>query len=49
MYQTILSAESFASDPELPKNTLDIGTGARSMSISARSIMGSCDLAVNEW
>ncbi len=49
MYQIILIALSFASDPELPKKTFDIGAGARSISISARSIMGSCDLAVNEW
>ena len=28
-YQTILMAESFASEPELAKNTLLIGTGAR--------------------
>ena len=48
-YQTILMAESLASEPELAKNTLLIGTGARSISISARSIIGSCDLAVNAW
>ena len=48
-YQMILMALSFASDPELAKNTLLIGTGARSISISARSIIGSCDLAVKEW
>ena len=33
-------AESFASDPELAKNTLLMGTGARSISISARSMAG---------
>ena len=49
MYQIILMALSFASDPELAKNTLLIGTGARSISISARSISGSCDLPVKEW
>ena len=49
MYQIIFSAESFASDPELPKKTLDIGAGARSISISARSIIGSCDFAVKAW
>ncbi len=43
-YQTILIAVSFASEPELAKNTLLIGTGARSISISARSIIGPCDL-----
>ena len=49
MYQIILMALSFASEPELAKNTLLIGTGARSISISARSISGSCDLAVKAW
>ncbi len=48
-YHTILMAESFASEPELAKNTLLIGTGARASSISARSIIGSCDLAVKAW
>ncbi len=48
-YQTILMALSFASEPELAKNTLLIGNGARAISISARSIIGSCDLAVNAW
>ena len=46
-YQTILTTLSLASDPELAKNTLLIGTGARASSISASSIIGSCDLAVN--
>ncbi len=46
-YQIILIALSFASEPELAKNTLLIGTGARWISISARSMQGSCDLAVN--
>ncbi len=45
-YQTILMALSFASEPELAKNTLLIGTGARAISISDRSISGSCDFAV---
>ena len=49
MYQIILMALSFASDPELAKKTLLIGTGARSISISLRSISGSCDLAVKAW
>ncbi len=40
-------AVSFASEPELAKNTLLIGTGARAISISPRSIIGSCDFAVN--
>ena len=48
-YQTILMALSFASEPELAKNTLLIGTGARATNISARSIIGSCDLAVKAW
>ena len=45
-YQIILIAVSFASEPELAKNTLLIGTGARASSASLRSISGSCDLAV---
>ena len=49
MYQSILMALSFASEPELAKNTLLIGTGARSISISARSTIGSCDLEVKPW
>ena len=54
MYQRILMTLSFASEPELAKNTLLIGLpcaerGARSISISARSTSGSCDLAVKEW
>ena len=48
-YQTILMAVSFASEPELAKNALLIGTGARAISISASSIIGSCDLAAKEW
>ena len=48
-YQTILMAKSLASEPELAKNTLLMGTGARPISISARSIIGSCDLAVKAW
>ena len=48
-YQIILMALSFASEPELAKNTLLIGTGARWISISDRSISGSCDFAVNAW
>ena len=49
MYQSILMTLSFASEPELAKNTLLIGTGARSISISARSTIGSCDLEVKAW
>ena len=41
-YQIILIALSFASEPELAKNTLLIGTGASSISFSDRSISGSC-------
>jgi len=48
-YQTILIAESFASLPELANSTRLIGTGARWISISARSIIGVCDLAAKEW
>ena len=48
-YQIILIAVSFASEPELQKNTLLIGTGARSMSISARSIAGSWLRPVKAW
>ena len=49
MYQRILMTLSFASEPLFAKNTFDIGTGARSISISARSTIGSCDLPVKEW
>ena len=49
MYQSILMTLSFASEPELAKNTLLIGAGARSISISDRSTIGSCDLAVKAW
>ena len=41
MYQTSLIWVSFASEPELQKNTLEIGTGAISLSFSASSIAGS--------
>jgi hypothetical protein len=40
-----LRTVSFASEPELVKNTLLIGTGASATSFSARSIEGPCDLA----
>jgi hypothetical protein len=49
MYQRILMTLSFASDPLLAKKTLLIGAGARSISISARSTIGSCDLPVKAW
>jgi hypothetical protein len=39
-YQIILSTVSFASDPELAKKTLLIGTGARAIRRSARSTAG---------
>jgi len=39
---------SFASDPELQKNTFEIGTGAISLSFSASSIAGSWLLPVNK-
>ena len=48
-YQIIFIALSLASEPLLAKKTLDIGTGARSISISERSITGSCDLEVKAW
>ena len=48
-YQIILIAESLASEPELAKKTRLIGTGARSISISASSIIGACDLALKPW
>ena len=38
---------SFASDPELQKNTFEIGTGAISLSFSASSIAGSWLWPVN--
>jgi len=37
---------SFASEPELVKNTFDIGTGASESSFSASSIPMSCALLV---
>ena len=46
MYQTSLIWVSFASEPELQKNTLEIGTGAISLSFSASSIAGSWLLPV---
>ena len=47
MYQTSFIWVSFASDPELQKNTFEIGTGAISLSFSASSIAGSWLLPVN--
>ena len=47
MYQTSLIWLSFASEPELQKNTFEIGTGAISFSFSASSIAGSWLLPVN--
>ncbi|MNF17832.1 hypothetical protein D3C80_2215660 [compost metagenome] len=43
-YQIILTTVSLASDPELVKKTLLIGTGASSISFSASSILGLCAL-----
>ena len=40
-YQTSLTWVSLASEPELQKNTFEIGTGAISLSFSASSIAGS--------
>ncbi len=48
-YHIILIAVSFASEPELAKNTLLIGTGARAISISESSMSGSCDFAAKAW
>ena len=47
MYQTSFIWVSLASEPELQKNTFEIGTGAISLSFSASSIAGSWLLAVN--
>src|ERR1700738_802543 len=41
MYQTSFIWLSLASEPELQKNTFEIGTGAISLSFSASSIAGS--------
>ena len=48
-YQTNLTWLSFASEPELQKNTLEIGTGAISLSFSASSMAGSWLRPVNRW
>ncbi len=52
-YQIIFTAVSFASEPELAKNTLLIGPedewGARSISISASSICGAWERPVKPW
>ena len=48
-YQTSLTWVSLASDPELQKNTFEIGTGAISFSFSASSMAGSWLLPVNRW
>jgi hypothetical protein len=40
---------SLASDPELVKKTLEIGTGAISLSFSASSIAGSELFAPKTW
>ena len=47
MYQTSLIWVSFASEPELQKNTFEIGTGAIAFSVSASSIAGSWLLPEN--
>ena len=49
MYHIILTAVSFASEPELAKKTLDIGTGTRALSFSANSTTGSADLLKKLW
>ena len=46
-YHTSLTWVSFASEPELQKNTFEIGTGAISLSFSASSIAGSWLRPVN--
>ncbi len=48
-YQMILIAVSLASEPELAKKIFDIGTGANSLSISASTTPGSCDLPAKIW
>ena len=40
---------SFASDPELPKNTFDIGTGDISINFCASRIGASDDIDANAW
>ena len=47
MYQTSLIWVSFASEPELQKNTFEVGTGAISLSFSASSIAPSWLLPPN--
>ena len=47
-YHTILTAVSFASEPELLKNTFDICTGIKAISRSASSTAMSCDLLVED-
>ncbi|MNV79786.1 hypothetical protein D3C71_1733540 [compost metagenome] len=46
-YQSIFTTVSLASEPELVKNTLLIGTGAIWMSFSASSMLGAWALWVN--
>jgi hypothetical protein len=47
MYQMSLTWVSLASEPELQKKILEVGTGAISLSRSASSIAGSWLLALN--
>jgi len=47
MYQASLTWVSLASEPDEVKNTLEIGTGAISLSFSASSIAGSVPFAPN--
>ncbi|MOA06481.1 hypothetical protein D3C78_1261160 [compost metagenome] len=46
---TSLTTVSLASEPELVKNTLLIGTGAIWISFSASSMLGRCALWLNRW
>ncbi|MNC62736.1 hypothetical protein D3C75_1127900 [compost metagenome] len=48
-YHRSFTTESLASEPELVKNTLLIGTGDNSISFSASSMLGTCALLVNKW
>ena len=40
---------SLASEPEVPKSTLEAGTGEISFSFSESSITPSCDLPLKAW
>ncbi|MNP00194.1 hypothetical protein D3C76_919810 [compost metagenome] len=48
-YQMSLTSTSLASEPELVKYTLLIGTGASAISFSAREMLEGCDLWLKVW